>query len=82
MGKLPRDNSTEVTQVFTPNRVVQVTAGVAWTPDIDDVAFCVSRDCSYQIDSGSSVDILQGSIRGIIQGNTYTFNTTQYIEVM
>ena len=82
MGKLIRDPSNKTIQVFAPRRMQSVTATVAWTPGDDDVAFAVTADCTYSISGGTAVTILEGTVRGIVRGKTYTFSVTQSLEVM
>jgi len=81
-GELPRDASNIPMQSFAPCRVESVTSGVAWTPDTDDRAFAVTEYVSYSIDGGTSVPLVEGSIRGIVPGQTYTFSADTDIEVM
>jgi len=71
-----------VVQVFTPRRVESVEADTAWTPLKKDIAYAVSADCTVKISGGTATALLQGTIRGIVEGATYTFSATQTIEVM
>lgn len=80
---LQRDRGSNVIQCFTPTRIQAVTANVAWSPLVTDVAFSVPTNCTYKINDGAlSGTLLQGAIRAIREGSTYTFNTSMSIEVM
>jgi hypothetical protein len=73
----------ESAQVFTPSRIVAITATVAWIPIIGDVAFCVPVDCTYKINAVDlSGSLVSGSIRGVDPDYYYTFDTSMNIEVM
>ena len=68
---------------FAPKRIQAVTADTEWTPGEQDLAFCVSADCTYKInDTGSSGTLFAGAVRVIQVGLSYTFDTTMNIEVM
>jgi hypothetical protein len=73
----------ESAQVFTPSRIVAITATVPWTPTLGDIAFCVPDDTTMVLSSGALAATLSaGSIRGISMELTYTFSTSFNLEVM
>jgi len=83
MAGLKRDNNGVVLQGFAPYRAEDITASVVWTPGTADTAFCVPSACTYTLNgSGSSMSLQEGAIRVLMPGYTYTFDTTQVIEVM
>jgi hypothetical protein len=83
MSRLVTDEKFRSVQVFAPKRMDSVTQAIAWEPSSRDIAFCVPSDCTYQIDgAGSSGSLSAGDIRGIVAGQTYTFDTTMVLEVM
>jgi hypothetical protein len=72
-------------QGFAPTRVITITATTAWTPNADDRAFRVGVSSNYYLDALSTHEatLVAGSIT--VLGNrvsTFTFDTTQEIEVM
>jgi len=82
-GKLGRDVVNNPIQGFAPSRIQAVVATTEWTPGADDRAFCVAADCTYTINgAGSSGSLLAGAIRVIVDSQTYTFDTSQNLEVM
>lgn len=81
--QLQQDRGGAPIQGFAPARIQAVTANVAWVPQTRDVAFSVPTNCTYKIGEGAlSGSLVQGAIRVILAGNTYTFNTSMNIEVM
>lgn len=80
---LSLDPNGNPVQGLATRRIEAITADTEWTPEDNDSAFCVPEDCTYQVnDTGSAGTILAGSIRAIVKGQTYTFDTTMNIEVM
>ena len=72
-------------QGFAPSRIVEITATEAWTPGSRDVAFRVGVGTAYYMDAVSAREatLVAGSITVIDKHiGTYTFDTTQEIEVM
>jgi len=73
-------------QGFAPTRIITITATSAWTPNVDDRAFRVGVSSNYYFDadSGHEATLVAGSITVITKSisTTYTFDTTQEIEVM
>jgi hypothetical protein len=86
MGKGLREdlNGAEI-QGFAPSRIITITAAGAWTPGDTDRAFRVGVAGNYFInsDSGHEATLVAGSITVLFnRGQTFTFDTTQEIEVM
>ena len=84
---MPRDGESVKLPVFTTVRVQAVTQDTAWTPGADDRAFSAPEAFASLIitsPSGAQHTIpLEANVpRGIIQGYTYTFGASGYIEVM
>ena len=72
-------------QGFTPLRIVEITADAAWTPGQRDRAFRVGVTTNYFMDAVSDREatLVPGSITVISKTvGTYTFDTTQELEVM
>ena len=83
MTAQPRDTKNLPVPVFTPARVQAVTADEPWTPGKDDRVFSVPvADVKYKINDGTEINIAMNRTTGIVQGFTYTFDTTTNIEVM
>lgn len=83
MKQLIQDIKGSKVQVFAPSKIVAVTATVAWTPTMGDIAFCSPVDNTYTINgAGDAATIGAGSIRGIRRSTTYTFSVSCNIEVM
>jgi len=86
MSNLREDVLGNKIQGFAPRKVITITATTAWTPDtIQDQAFRVNVASNYYMDSdsGHEAGLIAGSITVINKTiGTYTFDTTQEIEVM
>jgi Xaa-Pro aminopeptidase len=81
-GKLATDARNIPIQGFAPTRIQTVTTE-EWEPGLDDRAFRVAADCTYQInDAGAEGTLKAGMVVVIVPGQTYTFSVGQNIEVM
>jgi hypothetical protein len=72
-------------QGFAPSRIITITATSAWTPGDTDRAFRVGVAGNYfmNADSSHEATLVAGSITVLFnRGQTFTFDTTQEIEVM
>jgi len=72
-------------QGFAPKKIVEITATVAWEPDSEDRAFRVGVSTGYYIGtiSARAAGLVAGSITVIHREvGSYTFDTTQELEVM
>ena len=82
---LREDPRGEKIQGFAPFKIITITADAEWTPEEADTAFRVGVACSYynsNTGSGHEAGLVAGSITAIPNGMTYTFDTTQQLEVM
>jgi hypothetical protein len=72
-------------QGFAPSEVVEITGASQWTPDKQHRAFRVGVACNYFMNgvSAREATLVAGSITVISRSVvTYTFDTTQELEVM
>jgi len=84
-NRLKEDMGGNKIQGFCPTRIITITATSAWTPNDSDQAFRVGVSSNYYMDSdsGHEATLLAGSITVINSTiDTFTFDTTQEIEVM
>jgi len=84
MPKQPKDSALKVMPVFTPGRVVSVTATEPWTPGVDDRVFACSALQGIKINGGTQGDWPEATPMGIAEPGvtTYTFSVTSTIFVM
>ena len=85
MAGLREDLNGGMIQGFAPKEIVEITATVAWEPDKRDRAFRVGTSTNYYIGAVTArvAALVAGSITVINRDvASYTFDTTQEIEVM
>ena len=70
--------------VFAPSRIDAITATAVWTPQEQDVSFCVGdNSTTFKIGAGTlEFTPVSGQIIGIRPGNTFTFSTSFNLAVM
>lgn len=69
-------------QVFVPRRLQSITAGTEWVPENTDTIFAVTEDTGYKLESSDGyVTLIQGTIRGIAEKQSFYFSIDTTIEV-
>ena len=82
-GDLIRDTKNIPMPGFAPTRIVTVANGGTFTPGVDDRAFRVPSDTTYQINAAGVLGQLRaGMTTVIVPGQTYLLTTGMNIEVM
>lgn len=85
MGGLREDTLGGKIQGFAPDRIVEITATVAWVPGPNDRAFRAGVATNYYMSGVSAREaaLVAGAITVINQAvRSYTFDTTLELEVM
>ena len=82
---IQRDINNTPLQGFAPYKIVEITQDTEWVPEFEDRAFRNGVGTAYYnsvTGSAREATLSAGAITVIVPGYTYTFDTTQELEVM
>ena len=84
MKELTLDRWSKGVQGFRTDILTDITAGVAYVPDAQDLAFRVTADTTYYLGavSGTVAALKAGQITVINPDLEYTFSTDFVMEIM